>query len=255
MSDVMVWSTAATLAAPLVFVEFWCFLTGVRGSGRLRLATLLALALYGGAVLAFGKDALARPPVPTLVMLAGCWGLLWGFGVPLLRSEFQALPAAPRSATLRPRALPLSTSAFVAPAVAWAAIVAALVVLGPPPPLAWIGPVLGLVQLLVAKPLLRVGFYEPEPLGGADPAALAGRYDAFRRRRIRGLYALLVTMSLSVTASAGLFFLAPPQGSLGGWIGGFGGAAIGLLGALFGTWADAQRYLLRREQAGLPPAR
>lgn len=254
VTDVMVWSSAATLVTPLAFVELWCLLTGVRGTGRLRLATLGALAIYGGALALYGKEALAHPPVPTLVMMGGCWSLLLGFGLPLLRREFRALPDVPRTASLRPRTLPLGPTAFLWPLGLWAALVAALLVVGPPPPLAWIGPALGLLSLLAAKPMLRIGLYEPETLGGPDPAALAQRYAAFRKTRILGLYVLIVAMSLVMTASAGAFLLHPATGSLAGWAGGIGGALIGLLGAFFGTWADAQRFLLRREQAGLPPA-
>jgi hypothetical protein len=255
MNDVMVWSIAVALVSPLLFVELWCLWTGVRGAGPIRVATLVALALFGGVVFLVGKDAIARPPVPTLVIMGGAWTLLFGFGVPLLRREFRAIPEAPRSASLRPRTLPFGPAAFRLPLLAWAAIVAALVVAGPPPPLAWIGPALGLASLLLAKPMLRIGLYEPEPLGGPDPAALADRYAAFRRTRLVGLYVLVVAMSLVMTASGGVFLLARESDPWTGWAGGLGGACIGLLGALFGTWADAQRYLLRREQAGLPPAR
>jgi hypothetical protein len=250
--DLLVATQAVAAVLPLALLELWCAWTGAGERARTRWLTAAVLGALLAAWALLGSSALARPPAPTLVTMAGLWIPLLGGVVPAIRAAVASLPEAPRQASLRPRVLPFGPVAFVLPVVAWAAIVFAVALAGPPPPLAWVGPAVGLALLVPLRRMLRFGLYEPEPLGGADPSALAARYDAFRRTRIRGLYVLGVGIPLLATASAAAWLL-PGAPGLRGWAGGIAGAAVGLAGALFGTWADAQRYLLRREQAGLPP--
>jgi hypothetical protein len=109
-------------------------------------------------------------------------------------------------------------------------------------PLWWLGPLGGLGALLLLRFTLRLSVLEPEPLGGPDPTGLERRYALFRRKRVRGMYWLMVVLALVLTGGGRV--------ALGGSI---LGAVIGLWGALFGTWADAQRYLLRRQLSGAEP--
>jgi hypothetical protein len=95
---------------------------------------------------------------------------------------------------------------------------------------------MGLVGLIVLRVVMPIMAQEPEPTGGADPADLADRQRGFRRKRMLLMYALMVVLNLFVAALP--------------WLGGSGAAAgclIGLAGGLFGIWADARRYLLRKE--------
>jgi len=62
------------------------------------------------------------------------------------------------------------------------------------------------------------------------------------------MYWLIVTLALVVT---GGWYALPAE--TGAWAGALAGTAVGVWGALYGTWADAQRYLLRRELAGADP--
>jgi hypothetical protein len=63
------------------------------------------------------------------------------------------------------------------------------------------------------------------------------------------LYWVMVLLSLFVSGGVHLF------GGNPAWVGSLGGALLGFGGAAFGTWADAQRYLLRLQlSGGQPPA-
>jgi hypothetical protein len=132
--------------------------------------------------------------------------------------------------------------AFVWPFVAWAAIGASLV--WAPGPL-WAKLLcagMGLVGLIVLRVVMPLMAQEPEPTGGADPGGLADRQRDFRRKRTLLMYALMVILNLFVTGM-------PWLGGSGAWAGGL----IGLSGGLFGVWADARRYLLRKELASAQP--
>ena len=233
-----VWFPPMMILAPAAFIGLWCLWTGVRGILPLLLATLGVLGLWGACALLFGPGQHVTMPFA----VGGFLGLFLGLAMPLVRRAFAALPDGPRAASLKPRELRLFRGAFVWPYAAWAALTAWMLLAGGKGPLPWLGPLLGLVALLILKPCLRACVMEPEPLGGTDPEALAARYAAFRRRRTLFMYWMCVTIALFATASWGT--------SLAGAV---AGPLIGMMGALFGTWADAQRYLLRRQLAGAEP--
>jgi hypothetical protein len=233
------------LIAPALFTMLWCLWTGVRGTLPLLLATLLML-------LGFGVSASVADPSNWLHYMGwgmgGFWALHFGFAMPLMRRANLQWPELPRGASLKPRKVELFKGAFVWPLVAWAVIAAATLIVAGDRPLVWLAPALSLVILVSLPKLMRTLVAEAEPLGGADPGGLAERYEAFRRRRVRTMYWLQVTLALFV---AGGWYLLPEQ--TGAWAAALGGTALGIWGALFGTWADAQRYLLRRELAGADP--
>jgi len=239
---------ALMIVSPALLVGLWCLWTGARGLLPLLLATLAALGAFMGFALIAGPAALALPLVPQAWAMLPFFLLLWGFGMPVMRRAVLGLPPPPKMASLRPRTLDLFPGAFLCPLAAWGILMAIQIVRGGSLLLDYLGSALGLGGLLVLRPLLRLGVMEPEPLGGADPAALAGAYARFRRRRTLLMYWLCVTLSLFISGS-GLAF----RGASGALIGAFGGAAIGVLGALLGTWCDAQRYLLRLQASGAKP--
>lgn len=232
------------ILAPAAFVGLWCWWTGVRGLLPMLLATLGVLAGWGVCAWLWGPS----PLITNLFALGGFFGVFFGFGLPLVRRSFKDLPEGPRGASLKPRELRLFRGAFVWPYAVWAALTAWMFLAGSLARLAWLGPLLGLVSLLALKPVLRATVMEPEPLGGPDPDGLAAAYARFRQRRTRAMYWLCVSMALFVTASWGAFF-----GVF--WGGAVLGPMVGAFGALFGTWADAQRYLLRRQLSGAAPPR
>ncbi len=236
---------ALMIVAPAVFMLLWCLWTGVRGALPLLTATLVML-------LGFGASAYLADPSKGLHYMGwgmgGFWVLHLGFAMPLMRRAALEWPALPRGASLKPRRVELFKGAFVWPLVAWAAIAAVTLVVAGDRPLAWLNPALSLLMLLFLPRLMRTLVAEPEPLGGADPAGLAERYEAFRRRRVRTMYWLCVAGALFL---AGAWHLLPDR--TGAWVGALGGTMLGIWGATFGTWADAQRYLLRRELAGAEP--
>ncbi|MGQ0614934.1 MAG: hypothetical protein ACT4PV_14460 [Planctomycetaceae bacterium] len=244
---------ALMIVAPALLVGLWCLWTGTRGLAPLLLATLLALCAFGGFALSAGPAVLAQPLVAPAWGMLPFFGLLWGFGLPVMRRAVHGLPPPPKTASLRPRGLELFPGAFLWPLVAWAGLVAAQIAQGGSLLLAYLGPALGLGGLAYLRPMLRLGVLEPEPLGGTDPAALARAYARFRRRRTALLYWLCVTLSLGITASGLAFDGAGGAGTRGAMIGALGGAAVGVLGAVFGTWCDAQRYLLRLQASGAQP--
>ena len=108
----------------------------------------------------------------------------------------------------------------------------------------------------------RQAVKSPQDLSGAvDPHALAEAFDGFRRFLARGIYGVMTTAVLVFmgTAVAVVMTQGGPalQSELGAWIGGGGGALVGLLGGLFGTLCSLKRMQLervRREGAGGSPA-
>lgn len=236
---------ALMIVAPAVFTLLWCFWTGVRGALPLLTATLVVL-------LGFGASAFVADPSRGLHYMGwgmgGFWVLHLGFAMPLMRRTALEWPQLPRGASLEPRRVELFKGAFVWPLVAWAGIVAVVLTVAGHRPLAWLNPVISLVILLFLPRLMRTLVVEPEPLGGADPVGLAERYAVFRRRRVRRMYWLQVCCALFL---AGGWIALPDR--TGAWAGALGGTVLGIWGATYGTWADAQRYLLRRELAGADP--
>jgi len=248
------WISFATpaflIAATPLFMVLWAYWTGMwRGVGRMVVA---ALALLGVFTLA---SFLAPGWLQTNFLFnfafgfGGLWALLWGIWIPAMRRALADLPELPRGALLKPRRLEFFKGAFVWPYVAWAAIVAWQFASGDRAWFVWFGPAAGLVGLVMLRPCLRLGVQEPEPLGGPDPEGLARRYEEFRRRRTRTMYWMFLALSLFVTGTWRVFPLHP------GWLGAILGVGFGIWGALFGTWADAQRVLLRRQLAGAEPPR
>lgn len=234
---------AGMICAPVLFLALWCHWTGVSGLLRVLLATLGLLVAFG--VGTWIVQPAAFHPWYWAWGTVGLWVGILGFGVPFIRRAFRALPEAPRAASLKTRRVDLPRAAWTWPFVAWAVVTALVLVRGGF--LAWLGPVLGLGALVLLRWLLPRSVLEPEPLGGADPEGLERRYARFRRRRVRGMYWLMVVLALVVTGAGRLMAFEP------GWAGAALGSGIGVWGALFGTWADAQRYLLRLQLSGAAP--
>ena len=236
---------ALMIVAPALFTLLWCLWTGVRGTRPLLVATLVIL-------LGFGASAyVADPAYPAHYMgwaMGGFWLLHLGFAMPLMRRANLDWPVLPHGASLSPRRVELFRGAFVWPLGAWAILAAVTLIAAGDRPLAWLNPALSLGILLFLPRWLRAVVAEPEPLGGADPDGLAERYEVFRHSRVRTMYWLIVTLALLVTGG----WSALPNEN-GAWAAALAGSAVGVWGALYGTWADAQRYLLRRELAGADP--
>lgn len=233
------------LAGPLLMLLLWCGWTGVRGVLPTALATVGFLVAYGVTSLLLSDDVVTSHSYYWPWGMVGFYLILFLVAVPTIHRAFSALPVAERGASLKPRRIELFRGAFVWPYGAWAALTAWVVLAKGGNPVAWLGPILGLVGLLILKPCLKASVREPEILGGEEPERLAAQYAAFRRRRVCFMYWLNIALLLCVTGAWGLV-----ADARGGWIGGMLGAAIGLIGCIFGTWADAQRYLLRRQLSG-----
>ena len=233
---------ALMLIMPAGSIALWCYLTGVRGLTRTMIATAVALAGFALSAVLLGPDVYRQSWFRNLWAMGGFFVLLWGFGMPVIRNAFQALPEAPRTISLKPRRVELFRGAFVWPFVAWAILSASLIWA---PGAAWarcLGAGLGLLGLVLLRVVLPFMAQEPEPTGGPDPEGLAERQREFRRQRTLFMYWLMVILNLFVTGMAWL-------GLSGAWVGAVGGSMIGLAGGLFGIWADARRYLLRKELA------
>jgi hypothetical protein len=224
------------LIAPAGGVSLWCCLTGVEGARRVLLPTLLAVVGFASVTAAVGPYVYRQTWYTNLWSMGGFFALFWGFGMPIIQGAFKALPVAPRIVSLKPGRMELFRGAFAWPFAAWAAIGASLV---------WApGPVwakllcagMGLIGLIVLRVVMPIMAQEPEPTGGADPIGLADQQRIFRRKRMLLMYVLMVVLNLFVAAMPWLGISAA-----------FAGGLIGLSGGLFGVWADARRYLLRKE--------
>lgn len=234
------------LSTPALFIVLWGWLTGAPGILRPLLGSLAAIAAYGVCIPLVGWDVVMSSWYSQLWAMGGFFVVFLGFGMPWVRASFAALPEPqPKAASLRPRKIELFPGAFAWPYVAWAGLVAWMAWKGMPKPIAWVGPAIGMIGLLIVRPCLEASVREPEPLGGPEPERIAARYEQFRRRRVYGMYWLTVVIALFSTIS----WTAAFHPRFGGIFGGLAGAAIGMYGALFGAWADAQRYLLRRQIA------
>ena len=224
------------LIVPAWGIGLWCYLTGVEGARRVLIPTLLAVVGFAGVTAAVGPDIYRQEWYGTLWAMGGFFALFWGFGMPILQGAFKALPPAPRVVSLKPRRMELFRGAFVWPFAAWAAIAGSLVWAPGPVWMKLLCAGMGLVGLGVLRVVMPLMAQEPEPTGGADPVGLADRQRVFRRKRMLFMYVLMVVLNLFVGAMP--------------WLGisaGFAGSLIGLSGGLFGVWADARRYLLRKE--------
>jgi hypothetical protein len=237
----------AMILAPAAFFGLWCGWTGVRAMRPVLVATLLALLAYAAYAVAVPPALLETSPIFFGWALVPFPALCFGACVPAMRRAFAALPPAPRGARLATRRVELPRGARAAPLALWVGIAAAAAARGAPP-IAWIGPALALLGLLLLPFVLRAAVLEGEPVGGPEPARLERLYEEFRRKRVLATYALFAVLHLALAATAFL-----PRDASGGVAGAVLGSTLGVAGALFGTWADAQRYLLRRRLAGAPP--
>ena len=239
---------AAMIASPMLFMGLWCHWTGVReGFLRLAVVTLATLSAFAGSAWLFWPEG-THTQLHLMFWSMGAFLLvLWGFGVPMIRNAVRALPEVDPAASLRPRSVELFPGAFVWPYLVWAGLVAWMLL---SMEFRWVhllGPALGLLSLLLLPPMLRLAAQEPEPLGGDNAASLAAAYAKFRDRRVRTMYWIFVFLALGVSGAWHVLPLHPA------WSGSLFGVVIGCWGSLFGTWADAQRYLLRRQLSGAAP--
>lgn len=237
------------------------------------IATLLALALWLGAVLAsvnIGSQTLAIVARFTWVLFFPLWFL---FAVPLLRAKNAAwfrtgAPASNepvRAARLdnRARTSPVGRSHWLALGLIGGAFLAAILARGLVGPfesdsdrsrwLVFAGSYL-LVIVMVAAVLpvsLRMLLSEPEPMDAGGSPELARMYDAHRTAKIRGLFYLLgvgmiVLFGVCMSLAAWL-----PFGEIAGWIGGLGGSALGIAGAWFGVVMAIHRMRITQFKATL----
>ena len=111
---------------------------------------------------------------------------------------------------------------------------------------------LGLLWLPV---VLRSMLREPEPMDAAGSAELAALYDRQRRRRILGMFWLNGVVAPLVLG--GIFALAtwfPNVGGFWGIVGGVGGSALGIVGAVYGFMMTAERARIAEVRARLDNA-
>jgi hypothetical protein len=111
---------------------------------------------------------------------------------------------------------------------------------------------LGLLWLPV---VLRSMLREPEPMDAAGSAELAALYERQRRRRILGMFWLNGVVAPLVLG--GIFALAtwfPNVGGFWGIVGGVGGSALGIVGAVYGFMMTAERARIAEVRARLDNA-
>lgn len=239
---------AAMIASPLLFMGLWCYWTGVRkGLLRLAVVTLGTLLAFAGSAWLFWPEGTHSQLHLMFWSMGAFWIVLWGFATPMIRNAVRALPEVDPAASLRPRRVELFPGAFVWPYFVWGGLVAWLLLSMEFRWIRLLGPALGLVSLLLLPKGLRLAAQEPEPLGGDNAESLAAEYAKFRDRRVRTMYWMFVVLALGVSGAWHVLPLHP------GWSGALFGVVLGCWGALFGTWADAQRYLLRRQLSGAAP--
>ena len=195
------------LVSPVLFIALWCYLTGVWDLRRMLLATGVVLALYGGGVALLGTDVARQQWFWQPFAMGGFFVLIFGFGVPVVRRAYAALPEAPRVVSLQTRRVELFRGAMVWPFVAWLLLTASLLLAPQRHWTIWLGPALGLVGLALLRVVLPSMVSEPEPGGGADPAGLARRQAKFRRRRTRTMYWMMVVLNLAFLNSNHLAWL------------------------------------------------
>lgn len=116
--------------------------------------------------------------------------------------------------------------------------------------------ILGPLGLLWLPRVLRAMLREPEPMDAAGSRDLAELYAAQRRRRVLGMFWLNGVAGPLVLG--GIFALVtwfPCSGAIWGIIGGVGGTALGITGAVFGFMMTAERAKIAEARARLEQSR
>ncbi|MBI1302971.1 MAG: hypothetical protein GC172_04180 [Phycisphaera sp.] len=111
---------------------------------------------------------------------------------------------------------------------------------------------MGPLGLLWLPRVLRAMLREPEPMDAAGSRDLAELYAAQRRRRVLGMFWLNGVAGPLVLG--GIFALVtwfPNSGAIWGIIGGVGGTALGITGAVFGFMMTAERAKIAEARARL----
>ena len=101
--------------------------------------------------------------------------------------------------------------------------------------------------LLMGRYATRLSTLEPEPLDAAGSAELARGYESLRRFKVWGWFAVS-TMAMLAISVPPVLLARDPEGWLYAaiWVGGGGGAFVGLLGGVFGIMTDIRRTRLNR---------
>ncbi|GJM20876.1 MAG: hypothetical protein DHS20C15_07910 [Planctomycetota bacterium] len=215
---------------------------------RLWIATLLALALFGGVQALLESTQAERNGLragwPVLIGTAGSMLLFFRFAMPALIARSPGWggpgprPSQARVASLQPRdgadllprwAMPLGWALFAlsAAATTWA------ITRGAHPTL-----LLGLSFWVTMGWGCRAAAREPEPLDAQGSASLRAAYRSARRLRAWGFWSVGVAGTLCFSAVAVVVVEHPVSA---GMLGGVGGSAIGLAGGVFGTMASVSR--------------
>lgn len=235
---------------------------------RAALLTVVCAAVIGG-MIALGWNS-------TLTVCTGvvAFHVVWWTSVaPVLRTTERPLKGVPGLAAPEPAESPRRTASLVARRNAdylpawWMAMPVAIFVGGvgvivwravtggiadPGVQLvAWIMPAGALGFLVGWGFWARAAVKSPQDLSGAvDPQALADAFDGFRRFLARGIYGIMTAAVLVFMGAAVVIVTtegdAALQSELGAWIGGGGGAFVGVLGGLFGTLCSLKAMRLRR---------
>ncbi len=101
--------------------------------------------------------------------------------------------------------------------------------------------VFGLSLAVLPRSLRRL-LIEPEPMDAGGSEELTRLYAIQRRRRVLGLFwggGVLLPVFMGTVLALPIWF--PAAAGLFGLLGGMGGAAIGIVGAVFGTWMSVER--------------
>lgn len=272
----------AMLLAPLLFV----LLSPTRmreGAGRaeararslaLGLATLLALALWLGALLAGAN--LRSEPLALLarfawVMFFPLWFLL---AMPLVRAKnpswapFGATPSAVRTASLsdRSRASPIRRSHGLVAGAACVLLLAGIAARGAVPFESealrgrWLLSLGTYAATLLAVALavpwaLRLALREPEPIDPEASLELARRYQGYRDAKILALFWLLGAALPLFHGACLAVAVWLPGGSVLAWVGAAGGSALGLAGAWLGVSLGLRRARIAEFREELARAR
>lgn len=111
---------------------------------------------------------------------------------------------------------------------------------------------MGPLGLLWLPRVLRAMLREPEPMDAAGSRDLAELYAAQRRRRVLGMFWLNgVAGPLVLGGFFALVTWFPNSGAIWGIIGGVGGTALGITGAVFGFMMTAERAKIAEARARL----
>lgn len=249
------------------------------------LATLVALGIWGGLLLA--SIQLPNGMLPTLAQFS--WVLffpLWfACAMPAIRAKnpvwsgalegAMATDSPVRTASLvnRPRENPISPAHWAIAIAVVAAPLIAIALRGLWPfentheghaaieRTRWLVALAvyafcALTTFIVAPISIAKLHVEPEPLDPSGSPALIALYRVQRLRKARGLFWMLVVVLpgfLGGILAAGLW-LPPGYGGTIGLLGAIGGSAIGLLGGVFGTMMAFQRVRLAEMKSRLETA-